>query len=804
MLLTRDLRIGFRTLRRSPSFAVSAISMMALGIGATTAVFSVLRGVLLTPLPYREPSRLVLFRADVPGYSHQAALNREEFYALRARTDLFESVAVINESEGNLTAPDQMEAVTAASASDNFLRTLGVTPVLGRTVSKNDTGKGFVNAVNLTYELWERRFQSDPQIIGREIEVNNLPMHVAGILPKGFKLYLGPDVIAPRLDIWYPRPESYDSSDPFRGRIVIARLRGGVTLETARAAVDALATRLLADYPSSYQGRLRLSISTLDDEVVREVKAALTALTGAVGFVLLVACANLTNLLLARASMRSRELAVRIAIGAAREHIVGQLATEGLIIGALGAVGGLLIANWGTDGLLLLAPANLPRREAIGVDAAVAWFGIGLSLLCAVGASMIPAWQTTRPDSTATLKEDPTSSRSAKTIQGVLAASQLALSLVLLIGAGLMGRAFIGLRLVPLGFEPDRALTMNIALHGRRFNLGTLEEARAMRLVFYQQLADAVREIPGVEQVGIGFPAPLKGMSMVQRFSTGVGQPDRQAEAVIAFAGFLDTLRVPLIAGRYFNKSDDAEPVVVVDQRLADEVWPQQSALGQRLVLFPSVGKPRPVEVIGVVAHAHTQSLRSAGLPQIWMTYVSKSYVSLDIVVRAANPMALVPAVKEAVQKLGAGRPVHDVRLLSEYVDNASADTRFALFVLAAFAVLALSLTAVGVYAVVAYATARRRREIAVRLALGADAGRIVSLVMRQGAAWIIAGLLAGIAGALFLTRYVATLLFDVAPTDPATFLGVSAGLTIVALIAVAIPAIRALQIDPMLALKSE
>ena len=805
MLFLRNLRLGVRLLARNPSFAASAIAVMALGIGATTAVFSVVKGVLLTPLPYREPGRVVLFRVNVPGYVHQAALNREEYFTLLDRLDLFESVGVINESPASLTSPDHMEAVTAASASDNFLETLGVSPMLGRTPTRKDLGKGFVNAVTISHELWQRRFQGDPQAVGREIEINNRPMRIVGVLPQWFQLYLGPGVIPSRIDVWYPRPLSYDSDDPFRGRIVIARLRREVTIEQARAAIDAMAARLVVDYPSSYSsGPLRLSLSSLDEEVVTEVRPALAALSGAVAFVLLVACANLANLLLARASARTRELAVRVSIGASRAHIVSQLAAEGVLVGAIGAVLGLLIANWCVDGLLLLAPATLPRREVIGVDGSAALFAVAVALVCAVVASLAPVWQATRTDTTTALKQDPASSRSAGVVRGALAAGQLALSLVLLIGAGLMGRAFVSLRGVPLGFDADQALTMSIALHGQRFNPGTWEQARDVRREFYQRLTATIREIPGVEEVGVGFPLPLTGMTMVQRFTAGPGEVERQAEAVIAFSGYFEALRVPLIEGRHFTAADDSQRVVIVDERLAREIWPGRSPIGQRLSLLSAISPPSSVEVVGVARHTQTQGLRSPGLPQIWMTYVSKSYSGLQLVVRGPNPAAYIGPVKEAVQRLGAGRPVGDVRLLDDYVTAASADTRFALFVLGAFAALALVLTVIGVYAVVAYATARRTREIAVRLALGADPRRIVSLVMRQGAVWVVAGLLGGIAGARLLTGYLAGLLFRVTQNDAVTFACVAAGLTAVALSAIAIPALRAARIDPMLSLKAE
>lgn len=804
MLFLRNLRFGLRSLRRQPSFAASAIAVMALGIGASTAVFSVVKGVLLTPLPFREPDRVVLVRADVPGWANQAALNREEFYAIRDSSELFESVGVINESPGSLTAPDQMEAVVAASASDNFLSTLGVEPVLGRTVTRKDVGNGWINAVAISDDLWERRYQRDPNVIGRPIEVNNLPMQIVGVLPRDFYLYLGPGVIAPRVDLWYPRPLSYDDSDPFRGRIVVARLKDGVTLETARAAMTALSARLMAEYPSSYSGPLRLSVTTLDQEVVSDVKPALAALSGAVGFVLLVVCANLANLLLARASARSREVAVRVSIGASRGQIAAQLAAEGLLVGVLGAAGGLLLASWCVEGLLLLAPPTLPRREVIGVDGIAALFAIAASLACAILASVVPVWQATRTNAVASLKKDPGSSRGAATVRGLLSAGQLALSLVLLVGAGLMGRAFVSLRSVPLGFESERALTMSISLQGQRFNRGTLAEARVARLAFYRQLTDAVRQIPGVEQAGVGFPIPLKGITMVQRFATNLSEPERQAEAVITMGGYLETLGVSIVAGRPLTRADETQAVVVVDERLAREAWPNGSAVGQRLALFSNIAAPRWADVVGVATHAQSQGLRSAGLPQIWMTYELKSYAGLDLIVRGANPAAFAAPVKEVVQRLGAGRPVSDVRLLSDRVADASGDTRFALFVLGAFAVMALALSIIGIYAVVAYVTTRRRREIAVRLALGADTARIVSLVMRQGAVWICGGLLVGIVGARLLTGYVSSLLFRVASSDVVTFASVAAVLAAMAFLATAVPALRASRIDPMLALKAE
>jgi predicted permease len=780
---------------------MAALSVMALGIGATTAVFSVLRGVLITPLPYRDPMQLVVFRADLPGLAHEPALTSLEFAALRERADLFDDVAAAVAANGNLTAPDDMAPMNAAAVSDNFLRTLGVAPVLGRAVQRGDTRQH--RSIDIGYEVWQRHFHGDPSIVGRAIEVNGEPMIVAGVLPRGFKAYLGSGVsLSPQMDLLYFRSSGYDE-DPFRGNVVVARLRRGVTIEAAGAAVDVLAKNLVAAHPSSYRtGPVQLSLSPLAADVVRDVKPALIAATGAVALVLVVACANLANLLLARASARTREIAVRVSIGASRGRIVRQLLAEGLVIGAVGAAAGWLLAQWGVDALLALAPATLPRRETIAVDGTVALFTVTLAVAAALVASLVPAWHATRSGVAGGLKED--GAHAAGVTRGLLVAAQLALSVVLLVGAGLMTRAFISLRSVPLGFDPHRAASLYVSLSGRRFGTGTLDEARARRREFYQQLVDDVRGAPGLMRAGLGFPVPLTGVSMAQRVSLGPDTPERQVEGFIALAGYLEALEVPLVAGRLFTRADDSQPLVVVDEWLARELWPNQSAIGRRLFVVNTAGPPRWTEVVGVVAHVQSQGLRGPGSPQVWMTYAVRSYAQLNMVIRAADPIAMVAPVARAVQQLGAGRPIRDVRLLDDYVSDAFADTRFAVFVLGVLSALALVLATVGVYGVVAYATARRTREIAVRLALGADGRRIVGLVIRDGLGWTAAGILAGVLGALVLSRYVSSLLFDVGERDPITYLSVAMLLVVIAVVATAVPAIRAARVDPMLALRAE
>lgn len=801
--MLRDLRFGLRILRRNPSYACAAIAVMALGVGASTAVFSVLRAILIEPIPYRDPARLVLFRADLPGFVHQPALTTAEYQALRERADLFDEVGAIVEADGNLTTPGDMAPLNTVAVTDGFFDTLGVRPALGRLVTRNDSGQ--VWSVDIGDELWRRHFKADPSILGRQIEVNGNRMIVAGVLPPGFKAYLGPDASVPRqIDLIYGQSRGYED-DPFRGQVVVARLRAGVTLARARAAVDVLAQRLVAAQPDRYRtGAVRLSLAPLEDEIVSVVKPALVAVSGAVALVLLVACANLTNLLLARGTTRGKEIALRMSIGATRARIVRQLNAEAMVVGGCGAAGGLLLAQWGVAGLLLLAPAALPRREAIVVDMPVALFAVALALACALAVSLVPAWHATRRDVGEALKADPGSARNAGLTRGLLVAAQLALSLILLVGAGLLTRAFVNMRALHLGFDPRGVESMFVSLQGRVFGVGGMEAARSRRREFYERLLASTTHLPGVDAAGVGFPLPLGSALMTQRFTTDEGGREQLAEGFIALAGYLEALRVPLVAGRYFVRDDNRQPVIVVDERLASDVWPQQSAIGKRLRIVPTAGASTWAEVVGVVAHVQTQSLRSAGMPQIWMSYAVRSYAQLDMVVRAGNPPSVEGAIGRLVQQLGAGRPISDVRLLQAYVDDASADTRFALFVLGVLAALAVLLSGVGVYGVVAYATARRAREIAVRRALGADARAIVALIAREGGGWIAGGLAAGALGARVLSRFLSSLLFQVKATDVATYVAVAVLLALVAAVATALPAIRAIGVDPMRALRSE
>jgi predicted permease len=803
-----NLRYGFRILLRNPAFGIAALTVIALGIGATTAVFTVVRAVLLQPLPYQDPDRLVVIRADGPGFTRAPALTAEEFFALRARTDIFEGVATVNQSEGNLTRSDDMEAVSAASVSDNFLSMLGVAPVLGRQVSAREDigGEGFVRGVNLSYELWQRRWSGDPGLVGRHIEINNRDMVVIGIMPRALCVYLGSGTnLAPQIDIWFP-----GAPDVGRARAVpaIARLRNGISIASAQAAVDAFMTEFAGAHRASYpNGAMRLSLIGLDEDVERDVKPALLALSGAVAFVLLVACANLANLLLARATARTRELAVRAAIGASRGQLVIQLAVEGAALASLGVVGGLLVAQWAIDGLMWLAPASLPRRDLIAVDAPIALFAVALTFGCAMIVGLFSAWYATRSNMSGMMRGDSAATPVARSTRGALVSSQLALSLVLLAGAALLGRAFINLRAVRLGFDETRALTMTVQLPSARF------DTPAKRLAFFTAAAEAARAVPGVRGAGVGTPLPLAGVHNVQRVSAGADDPLLTASMLIALPGYLEALRVPLRAGRSFTASDnqrnDSTVIpVIIDEQLAASLWGPgrvDEVVGRRVLLGAPPAVRQTAEVIGVAVQIQLRDLRTGPSPQIWLPYTARAFTGMTVVARTdRDPSAVAAAVERAIEQLGPGRPVSNVRPLAAYVAAASADARFAVFVVGMFAALALVLTTVGVYGVAAYATERRRREIAVRLALGADGRRIVSLIVREGLAWTICGVAVGLGAALGLTRYLEAMLFQVNPMDAATLAGVAVMLATTAIAATALPAVRAIRIDPMLALRSE
>ena len=564
-MLLANIRYGIRLMLRHPAFGIAAVGVISMGIGATTAVFTLIRAVPLTPLPYPDPGRLVTIQAQAPSLPGPSPLTMAEFNALRERTDLFESVATANPSEGNLTGVEDMEAVVAASVSDNLLTTLGVTPALGVQVSNREhIANRRVHGVNVSYELWQRRWRGDRAIVGRSVEINNLPMTIVGVLPAGLRVYLGSTSgLSPEVDIWFPGAPDVGNS---RDVSTIARLRDSVTLGSAQAALDVWITRFISENEASYSfsGPVALSVVHLHDDVARTSRPALLALGGAVGFVLLAACANLGNLLLARTMSRRRELAVRAAIGASRGQIVIQLATEAAAFASVGVVGGLLMAQWAIDGLKWLAPASLPRQELLGIDVSIALFAVAVSFGTAIVVGLLAAWSATGREAWTAMQGETKSPGRARAARLGLGAGQIAVSLVLLVAAGLLGRTFVNYRKVPLGFNPAGVLTMQVQLPVSVFD--NVEK----RLAFFDAALERVRQIGAVRAAGLGFPLPLDGVTLFEQVGVPGGEA-RSVSASIALPGYLESLEVPLRSGRYFDRTDLRRDIfpVILDETLA-------------------------------------------------------------------------------------------------------------------------------------------------------------------------------------------------------------------------------------------
>ena len=800
----QDVRYALRLLSRDRGFTVVAILTLALGIGVTTAIFTVVNAVLLRPLPYADPERLVIVRADGAGGMSEPLLAGDEIDDLRQFAGAFAQVEGITSVNGNVGSPsgaEPMERVPAASTSQNFLAMLGVKPAIGRLPGAGvGAGEGHAVTVLISHELWQRRFAGDPAIVGRLIEVNNMRAAVGGVLPRGFRIFVGRDANIPaRMDIWFSG--TVDAGRGNRAFTTIARLRPGATVESARAEVDVLAGRLSTEHPQAYsKAPLRMYVEPLQADTVRAARPALLALMGAVMFVLLIACANLANLLLARTAARSRELAVRAAVGAGRSRIVRQLLTEGLVIGALGGAAGLLVAPWSEAVLLWLRPSSLSAFESLPLDWRVIAFAIASTMSCSVLFSLVPAIRGTRVDLQGTLKAGSRSSASSGgSLRHALVVAEVALAIVLLCGAGLMLRTVAALQSVPTGFEAGQVLTMQATMQPRAFR------EYDKRWQFYRTALERIRFMPGVESVSAVRPLPLEPMKITEHVAAG--DIELVVEAATTLPGYFQTMKIAMTAGRDFTDDDMtySRPVVVVDEQFARTAWPGRSPEGQTLRVRVGAKDVAPLTVVGVVGHVHAASLRDAGRAQVYLPYHAYPLFDMAVVVRTAgDPLALAAPARQAIESLGGLRPVHEVRLMNAYLADALAESRFALALLGLFAGLALFLSAIGLYGVVSYSTAQRTREIGVRVALGAARRDILRLVVGDGIRWTAAGIVLGLAASAALTRYLAALLFDVEPTDPATMVGVAALLTTAACLACYVPARRAARVNPAVALRGE
>jgi putative ABC transport system permease protein len=792
----RDARYGARVLRRSPGYAAVVVFTIALGIGLNAAIFSVVHAVLWRSLPYPNAAGIVVIEADTralpSAYSQSGAV-----FDVRAQSRLITSIAQAEGRDGSLVIDGVMERVAAARVTDDLLPLLGAIPLtLGRTlITKEDADGIVVKGVVISHELWLRRFQGDPRMIGRRLMVNNFDVQVVGVLRPDFRLVLpAANHAEERVDVLLPR--DFSPSLLYRGLAVVGRVSPGATVTEAQAELDASAAGFAASHPSAYPG-LRLTVRALGEAVTRDVKPALMALIAAVGFVHLIACLNVANLLLARAKTRERELAVRRALGATRLRLIRQLLAENLIVAVLGGGCGLLLAGLGIGVLDWLRPVHVPRQSEIAIDGVVMVWTAGLTVISSMAFGLVPALAFTRDAHGQSLRAGSLQLRSRRLHRG-LVLSEVALSIVPLIAAGLMLRTFVNLLNAPIGFEPAHVVTARIPL-----NLGAFSTIDR-RSAFYRDAIARVRELPGVEAASVGGALPLAPVQATQRVWRSEDREPTPAIGVLQslMPGYFGVMGIPLRAGRDISDDDvrHRRRVVVVDERLATLLW-NGEAIGKRL----GVGESKqPLEVVGVAGDIRAREIRDSGTSVIYVP--SHVYeIEQTLVVKTRTPLSTIgPAIKRTVEALGPGRPVFDIRLMDDIVKASIDNTRFTMLVLSGFAVASLALAGVGLYGTLAYLMSQRTQEFGVRLALGASAASILGLVIREGGLLTGAGAALGLAGGIAVTRALRALLYGVTPLDGLTIASVVALVAVVAVVAVGWPAWRAARVDPTTALRAE
>jgi putative ABC transport system permease protein len=805
--LITDIRYGFRSLLKRPGATAIALVTLALGIGVNTAIFSAVDSILLRPLPFNNPERIVSVWEQSPSLGiqqNQAA--PANFFDLRNQNQSFEALGAYGPLDINLTGAGDPERLDGQLVTANVFSILGVAPALGRTFLPNEDQPGQEHVVVLSDALWARRFNRDPAIINRNIALNGESFTVVGVMPRGFFFPVR------ETELWTPWAMEPDQAsgrgDHYLG--LVARLKTGVSIERANADLAAIGQRLATEYPRTNEG-LGFIARSLHRDYVGDLRLPMLILFGAVALVLLIACANVANLLLAQATTRRKEIAIRIALGARRWTIVRQMLVESLLLASGGGLLGVLGAYWGVEALTKFLPESLSKLQGVNIDARVLLFTLGVSLLTAIVFGGVPALLASRTTPGATLSDvarDVAGGTSGRHVRRLLVVSEVALAVVLLVSAGLLIRSFQLLRQVEPGFNPENALTMRMVLPFPKY---AKKEARSS---FYDEVLRQVKETPGVEAAGMITFMPLSFNGM--NFSFSVDGRAAPSDMNLPFALFrvvspdyFRAMGIPLLRGRYFETQDsqDTTPVTLINRRLAEQYWPGEDAIGKRLKVGPADSPNSWLTVVGVVGDVRQTGLQVQKL-EFYVPYMQerRSFMApRDLVVRTkADPAVIAAAVRKAVWSVDKDQPVSNVRTVNEVFSAAISQERFQALMLGLSAALALVLACVGLYGVISYSVVQRTHEIGVRMALGAQPVDVLSLVIRQGMSLTLFGLVVGIVAGTFVTRVLTDMLFGVTPRDPLTFAGVPVLLLIVAFLACYIPARRATRIDPLEALRYE
>jgi len=846
--LIQDVRYGLRMLAKNPGFTAVAVLTLALGIGANTAIFSVVNAVLVRPLPYRDPGRLAQVNETIlpspsdPYGRRWFAVAPGNFLDWKQQNRVFEEMAVLTWLLDATLSGGVPETIQAQRVSANFFPLLGVQPVLGRTFSAEEDRPGGEPVVVLSHELWQRRFGSDPSIVGRSLTLDGKSHTMIGVMPKGFRFF--PRYAARDAHLWLPCPFE---NDPPNERDIhrlqsIARLKPGVSIEQAQAEMDTIAYHLALAYPKSNVG-LGVNVVPLHLGLVEDSRPALLLLMGAVGFVLLIACANVASLLLARGVARQKEIAVRAALGAGRRRLIRQLLTESVLLGMLGGVLGLLLALWGIEVFAARIPGDIPRTDMVAVDPAVLCFTLLASLLTGLLLGVTPAVGSSRPDLNRSLKEGgrwATAGVGQERLRSLLVVVEVALALVLVIGGGLMINSFLRLQKVNLGFDPENVLALQLAFPKWEYTeyagLGTNEKEytkgqKLWRLrpewsSHVEQIRQRIEHLPGIVSVGVTSFLPRIENNMRGWAFSVEGRP---ASHVPPFAfyrpvtsEYFRTMGIRLMEGRYFSaaESERAAGVVIINKRLAQQLFPHESPIGQHLrTKDGGEDHDRVLEVVGVVADVkadwtpdpndpaavHTLYVTRGEQAETFVDWAIGTALRASFVARTAtNPAALIADVRKVVGEVDRDLPIEKIAPLEELIGDSTSKWRFYTAMLTILAAVGLVLAAVGIYGVMSYFVTLRIHEIGVRLALGAERTNVLKMVLRQGLGLVAIGVLAGLICAFAVTRLLASLLYEVRPTDPLTFVSVSLFLLGVALLACYIPARRATKVDPMVALRYE
>jgi putative ABC transport system permease protein len=796
--LWQDLRYGARMLMKQPGFTLIAVITLALGIGANTAIFSVVNAVLLRPLPFNDPERLVMVwnRGAEAAGGDRTPLAVADLLDWRAQSRSFAEIGAFQNIMFSFTGGDSPERVQAAGVTANFFSMLGTQAQLGRTFSPDEERPGAQRVALLSDGFWRKHFAADPQVVGRTINLNGASYTVIGVMPAAL------DFPSKWVELW----TALQLQQPTRRGPYflngVARLKPGVSLDQARAeALNAL--------KSSFEGELDLNVLPVNEFIVGDVRLALLVLLAAVTLVLLIAAVNVANLMLTRSAARVKEISIRVALGAGRARIIRQLLTESLLLAAAGGLLGAMWASWGVELLLKMAPESVPRLSQIGIDGrALGWTAL-VSLLTGVLFGLAPAWQSSRLGINETLKEGgrgATESRGKRRWRDLLVISELALAVMLLIDAGLLVKSFWRLQRVDSGIDTERVLTMQLALRGQRYADPKQVDA------FYPRLLERIQALPGVRTAAVSNSLPPDNTEESDDFTiegrTNLpNQPSPIAYVIRVSQDYFRAVGIPLRRGRYFNAADsgDAPLVAIINETMARQFFPNEDPIGKRINTADE-GQPAWRQIIGVVGDAKYNGLAEETQPAMYQPSLqATSYnVFLSVKTEAADPLGLVSAVRNEIESLDPDLPVARVRTLEQHFATAVAQPRFGATLVAIFAALALILASVGVYGVISYSVTQRTHEIGVRVALGARSLDVLSLVVRQGMTLTVIGLGVGLGASFALTRLIKTLLFGVSATDPLTFIVISVLLTFVALLACFVPARRAAKVDPMIALRCE